>query len=64
MTEWNDPSGSTFTGVNIRLFLIRQARSAPVAAARLHSSRRLVAQDQDPGGLSYLLTPGQPQLRG
>jgi len=51
MTEWNDPSGSTFTGVNTRFFLIRQARSAPVAAARPTARGGLVAQDQDPGGL-------------
>jgi hypothetical protein len=38
MVEQYDPSGSTFTGVNTWFFLIRQARSAPVAAARPHNS--------------------------
>src|SRR5689334_16930027 len=33
MTDRNDPSGSTVSGVNTRFFLIRQARPAPVPAA-------------------------------
>src|SRR2546421_7547360 len=51
ITDRNDPSGSTFKGVNTRFFLIRQARSAPVPAASPTAPSRevTVGQQQHPG---------------